>query len=793
LIDRIIAMNNRPTYALIVLFFGGLLALWWAGRAEIPTIQDEATLGGLVLPRLYRAPEAEVRRVELAGGEGPPVTIERRAGDEWQLVEPVDALADRGRVAGLLRSLKTLRKSRDAGDISGPPETYGLGKPRTVKLYAGGQSEPLAVLEVGAGTRLAGLRYVRPAGGAIAVVDALPLESVDLAPAAWRQRSLFTVSTLDASRLGVGGPGRVLKAEREGGKWRLREPVRAPADEAKVYAVLADLGALRVEDDDKGFIADGVRDWSKYGLDAPEITLELAGGAPAREASQTVLISRPLPNRADRAYARRADQDEVVLVNPKALADLGRNPNALRSHKVADFDRAKVNFIAVREGENEHDLARTAAGWVVARREGDTLRTLGRADGPAVQALIAKLDALETAEFLDPKAYPEAGVDRPGVTVKLWQARTDTEVPRSDPAPPQGEPAVDLALGRRDAASKTAFARTAGDPAALLALPDNVLDVFPSGPLAYRDRSILAQDRFGFARFVIRREGREVTLQAPAAAQAGPEAFGRWRMTRPVEAPADADSIARLAVLLSALRAESLVAQGGGTLKAYGLDSPALSVSWTSRSGSRQPGRTLAVGKEVPGGNKARYATVSGNPLIFALPGRSAEILDAEFHDRRVLEFPPERARRVELRWPGRTIELDRDPQSSASSPSWVGAPDADLAGFEVARVKPLVESLARLMAARFVQFAGPLPASSGLNAPAFSVRVFLDGELAPRELHVGAPAPRLHDEAARFATPSAGVSGPVFLLTGPLWDQWAEPPGRGAGELPADVFAPAP
>ena len=788
-------MNNRSTYALIALFFGGLLALWWANRAEIPTNQEEAITGGLVLPRLFRVPEADVRRVEISGG-GPSVVLERREGGDWQMVRPVDALADRGRIAGLIRSLKALARSREAGEIAGGSAgTYGLDRPRSVRLFGSDGSEPMATLDVGRGGRLAGLRYVRTAGGAIEVVDALPLESVDLAPNAWRQRSLFTVSTLDASRLAVGGPGRALKAEREGGTWRLLEPVRAPGDEAKVNGVLADLAALRVEDEDKGFVADGVRDGSRYGLDRPDLTLELAGGPPDHEVRQKVLIGRTLPNRSDRAYARRADQDEVVLVNPKALADLGRNPNALRSHKVAAFDRGKANFLRVRIGGDAHDLALTTGGWVVAGREGETLKTLGKADPALVQGLIAKLDALETADFLDPKTHPDAGLDAPAVTVKLWQAGTDTEEPRRDPVLPAGEPAFDLSLGRRDAAAKTVYARTAGDPSALLALPDNVLDAFPPGPLAYRDRSILAQDPFGFDRLVVKRAGIEVELRGPAIPHPGPDSFARWSLVKPVEAPADPDAVSRLAVLLSALRAEGLVAEGAKDLKPYGLDAPTLSVTWANRAGSRRPRRTLSVGKEAPGGKKARYATVSGSPMVFTIAERAGEILDAEFHDRRVLEFPLERVRGLELGWPGRSIRLVPDPKSPAAPPAWLPAPGADASGLDLTRVNPLLESLARLTTPRFVQYDGPLPAAAGLEPPAFSARVFLEGEESPRVLRVGVSMPPFRDQPTRVATPSAGPSGPVVLLTGPGWDPWAAPPGSspGGGELPGEVFAPGP
>ena len=102
-----------------------------------------------------------------------------------------------------------------------------------------------------------------------------------------------------------------------------------------------------------------------------------------------------------------------------------------------------------------------------------------------------------------------------------------------------------------------------------------------------------------------------------------------------------------------------------------------------------------------------------------------------------------------------------------------------------------LLESLANLQAARFTQYDGPIPAATGLAAPAFEAVVTLDGEPLPRVVRLGAPGPQFAGEATRHAAASAEATGAVGLLAGPLWDLWAEPPAR-AGELPANPFVPA-
>ena len=790
-------MNTRLIYVLYALFFGGLLALWGSSYFGALTERELQRRAGLVLPGLADVKAAEVRRVELTGGGKPAVAFERREDASWQMDEPVNVLADRNRIEALIASLKGLRRSPDAGIIKGPDESFGLVQPRTVRLFGPDRSTLMATLEVGTAHVLKEFRYVRPAGGSIEVVDPLPLASVDLPPAAWRQRSLFTVSTLDITRLRIGGPGRSLEAERDGGRWRLLAPIQAPGDLSKVDGVLADLAALRVEDGDTGFVEDGVRDLAKFGLDRPRITIELSTGPSATRTTQNVQVGKVVEGRPDRAYARRADQDDVVLVNPKALEALGTQPHALRSQKVADFDKTRVETISVRIGDVEHELASTPSGWAAFLREGKGLKPLGQADLQLTRALLDKLDALETSDFLDPKSRPDACLDHPSVVVKVWQVPEGPPRTPGTPPPPRGEPVVDLALGRRDAVARTVYARSGGDPTTLLAVPENLLEVFPPGSFAYLDRSILVQDRAQFDRLTIRRDGQDFILQAPATPRPGPDAFTGWRMTAPVDAPADSESVARLAILLSALRAESFVAEAGKDLKSYGLDAPGLVVSWTTRTAPDRPGpgpgRTLSVGHEVPDGQGSRYARVSGDPWVFTLKAPAVAILGAELHDRRVLEFPIKQVRGLQVRWPGRSIALERDAASPDSLPAWRPSPGVDLSGFELARVNTLLETLARLRAARFVQYDGPFPALAGLSDAAFSVRVLLEGESTARELRVGAPGPRLGTDPTRQATASTGAAGPVVLLVGPLWDIWAEPPNGSPGDLPADVFTPNP
>src|SRR5256885_1066805 len=140
--------GQRSTLVLLVLFFAGLGALWWADTAKIPTAQQRRELFNRVLPDLIDTRSTDIRRVEIGRAEQPTLVFERRDAGRWQMLEPVDTAADTSMVENLVRELKDLRKSPDAGTIAGPAASYGLAPPAaTIRVFGAVSATPLAALE----------------------------------------------------------------------------------------------------------------------------------------------------------------------------------------------------------------------------------------------------------------------------------------------------------------------------------------------------------------------------------------------------------------------------------------------------------------------------------------------------------------------------------------------------------------------------------------------------------------------------------------------------------------------
>ena len=299
--------------------------------------------------------------------------------------------------------------------------------------------------------------------------------------------------------------------------------------------------------------------------------------------------------------------------------------------------------------------------------------------------------------------------------------------------------------------------------------------MLPKNPLAFRDRSVVRDSPAGIKKLAIRR-GERFTELVPDTTGAP----NQWRMLRPVEARADAGTVAQALTVLSSLRAEDFAAPAVGDGKAFGLDRPLMQVDWESE-GSHH----LKVGAAVPRTTNF-YATTDAQPMVFTLPAATLRLLDAEYHDHHVMSFPVAQARRIVLRFPGRTVTLRHRPPQTRGQVEWVPEDGSDIEGIDLSRIGSLVATMSRLETLRFIQYEGEIPADTGLAHPRLKVELTLGPKDPTQVLRIGNNA----DDGNVCAATGTGSSGPAFFLPGPPWNELIRS-GEKFPPLPDDVFAP--
>lgn len=766
-------MNNKATATLLILFFGLLGAYWLLDLARIPTEKERLAMTGLVLPELRSLKPEDFRRVEIAG-QGESTVLERGEDSRWSLKEPLRAPASDSRVDAFITTLKQLKPLPESGTISGDPKSYGLEPAgREIRLYAEGSDKPVVSLKLGDSSANDRERYVE-VDGAIRIVDANFLRAADKPAAGWRDRGLFSLATSDVTKVEIKGPGRNLSMQRdEDQQWRITAPIEAAGEGSRIDAAIAEFLALRVPDSsDEGFVADDADDLRPYGLESPMMTVTLT----AKDGkTQVAEFGKGIPQREGFAYARRADQDDILALDIAKVAPIGNSPSPFRSQHVLAFDPRRVGKIVVEDCLRKvtHELDRTRDGWAVVKP------LPGPGDLQAIVELIKALRDVQAIEFFQRGQVPDDGLDSPSMVITV----TELAPPKQDPS--GGAPAelpakpVVLKIGKRDAIKKVIYAQTEGDPT-LLVLTESLLPALPESAEWFRDRTVLALNTRQVSEIERTFDGRVSALKATNGGVI-------WRMTRPVAATADTDAVTKLQNLLGQLRAERLIALSSeGDPAKYGLDQPWMSLTWTL-AGEGNGSETLAVGKVANERTNSRYAKLSGQPAVFALPAATLAALGAEWHETQVLSFTPEAATSLRMTWPGREIDFAHTPDLSAAQ-GWKLAKGEAPKGIGPDQAELLSRQLAALRANRFVQYDGPIPEDTGLAKPALAIEISANekGKPATHRLRLG----KLVKDGWLATLAEDGKPGPVFTVPADVWGAWIHA-NEGEVKLPDNVFAP--
>jgi hypothetical protein len=791
-------MKSRGTYLLLTLFFAGLVGLWWADFARIPTRRDILRNSSRIIPELINARPDDLQKIEILGGDQPLVFVRHENGVGWQMTSPFDVEADPSKVETLAYNLKELARKPDASTLEGDPERFGLAPPeRVIRLWGSKTSEPIASLDVGLENDKLSRRYVRVTGSEGAeVVDSKALALLRLPPIHWRDHELFRVPSFEIDGVSLQSRSAELKLKRGRDAWRIEAPIKTLAAEPKVDGLIADLGSLRVVGDER-FIANDVKeaDLERYGLKTPLMTIRVdAGRSSHPRPSQILHVGKPVEGQEGQVYVLKGGQNDVLAVDSRVLKDLRVDANPFRSSKIADLKTARVSKIAIEKPGGGFEMVKAGNEWIIVSP------SMFKADKKAVEDFLKGVDKLETSTLRSSGSIPDSGLDPSAPVLKIWQTdpQAKGDAPKSGSGSSDSEPALSLRIGRRDGTKRALYVQIVGD-SSILVLPEIANESLPTSVLAFREHRILNEAIDPIQRLTLTGGTRKFVLNSPPL-KLDPLSlapFGWW-MVEPVDAPADAPTVGAILKLLGTLRAETLESESTDNLEKFGLKTPALTLTWLSTpplpkethppglvSGSKTiklDERSLLVGGLVPNRPNQRYAKISDRPLIFTIGQEILTVLDTELRDHQVFSFKPESVKKIRFEWPGRGIDVE--PTRDSENTSWKLQSAVDLPGFDLNDINGLVKAASKLATNRYAQHLGDFHAYSRLTPPRLTIRFELDDGTLPRTLRLGASDNR----GKLFGSTDSGNTGAIFLLPEPMFRPWLEAP---ALNLPENVFAP--
>ncbi|MEE8557464.1 MAG: DUF4340 domain-containing protein [Myxococcota bacterium] len=265
--------------------------------------------------------------------------------DLWHLKTPLEYPADSGTVSGMLSALVELESEaliEDASDL----QRFGLGPeaPEVRIELDGGKSLSLSI---GNEAPLGSARYVAVEGDD-RVFTVAQWRSSALRPTIRKLRdkrvttrepdrvdflriSEFGIPIVELRR-GEGGEG---ESGEDSAPWRIVHPIEELADGERVQRLLEDLHFLRAIE----FVDDPGEDLSAYGIDRPEITIELGEGD-QREVLEV--------GRGDKVHIRSDRTPVIFEVYDRTLADIPRDLFSFREKRVLTVDEDQIAALEIR-------------------------------------------------------------------------------------------------------------------------------------------------------------------------------------------------------------------------------------------------------------------------------------------------------------------------------------------------------------------------------------------------------------------------------------------------------------
>jgi hypothetical protein len=368
---------------------------------------------------------AQVHRIMLKTPAG-EMDLEKK-GDHWDILKPLRARADDGKVSDLISQITSARIQQFVAEDRGDLRPYGLAEPRgSITLFDQAEKKDQKV-EIGESIKVFGREdkgqtlqigrvpekekdqvYVRFAPrGSVYTLPKKTEEILNTKPADLRDNHLIRIDTNVLDRITVDAPGKGKTVlARKDGNWTIATRNNAPADLGAVQRLIDTLQNERVT----RFVEDVASNLPKYGLDKPQIQLTFSSFA-SENTAETKAGEQPFAGIAfgkpegDNVYSRLTDEPFVVAVRRGLLDQISPDPLQWQELSIFKFKPEQIHHLSVTT-EKELSLERDQNNpW-------HWLKGSGQINQANVQSLLNTLSSLRAVRWLG-ATTPQHGFEKP--------------------------------------------------------------------------------------------------------------------------------------------------------------------------------------------------------------------------------------------------------------------------------------------------------------------------------------------------------------------------------------------
>jgi hypothetical protein len=568
-----------------------------------------AGLGGFLLydsywlsPAREKAESAKGRLWSVEPKDVEAVTIKRktetvqlkRAADGWQMLEPVEARADRGGIDEIVTSFVTLRKDREIDPNPSKPADFGLDPPAVeVTLEIKGRQEPLRLLLGGKNPTGVWVYARESAKPAVFTVGEIALRDATREVSDLRDRAVLAFDRKSVTQVDLDFQGEPMSvAAGEAGSWQIVKPRPYRADADLIADFLDKLNSARA----KEFAAEAPKSLAPWGLDRPS-RVTLWTGRDKERTSRTLLFGRQDAAKKG-VYVMRAGEPSVMLVGEELWTAFPKTVAVLRDKTLLAYAYDRANRIQLESSGGAVTLERDGPSWKITAPE------VLKADTGAVNSLLWAVRDLRAAGFLGETAADiPRWLSKPDVTVRIWEEGAK-------------EPKTVLVKASAEVRQKEpmAVAAVAGQGPVVLVRAQALKDLSKTVS-DLRDKSVFpAFDLKDVKRARVSAGGKRLVVERSGESD--------WKLLEPGRGSAREGRVTNVLLTLKALRWKEIVSPKGDDAARYGLAQPTLEVSLLRADGGELG--ALLVGKEEGG---VTYVKVSTAPTIYAVETKSLEDL----------------------------------------------------------------------------------------------------------------------------------------------------------------------
>lgn len=306
-----------------------------------------------------------------------------------------------------------------------------------------------------------------------------------------------------------------------------------------------------------------------------------------------------------------------------------KKPNTVEAERqagnVVNFDREKLEGIAIQNGDDRIELQRQNGKWRLTQPVQD------QADGAAVDNLISDIEnwrkdgAVPAKEVTADKGrMNEFGLVQPKLRLRLIA--------------PDGPP--EILFGKDTAFEGKMYVRFADSKDVFIA-PQNVRADISKKPDDFRDRKLTDLTTAQVTRAVLKSPAGEIELLKKSE---------HWEIVKPLQARGDDQKISDLLAQVTNARVQEFVGDDKGDLHAYGLSEPRGSITIYGADGKE--GCTLQIGTAAEKIKDAVYVRYLPRQAVYALPKKSEELLTIrpnDLRDRHLLRLDTNNLDRINI------------------------------------------------------------------------------------------------------------------------------------------------